>query len=100
MHDLLADFWKFSMKRCLTFFFFLPLVPLLLATSFAYGYQESGSASAALSPPDPDFSPKGVYEGPLDLPAIVRYPQLPVRMHLEPVIPSPVTQCQPTSGFG
>lgn len=91
MHDLLADFWKFSMKRCLTFFFFLPLMPLLLATSFAYGYQESGSASAALSPPDPDFSPKGVYEGPLDLPAIVRYPQLPVRMHLEPVIPWPVT---------
>lgn len=79
------------MKRCLTLICFLPLVPLWLATSLACGFQDGGMANVALGPPDPDFSPKGVYEGPLDLPSIVRYPRLPVRMHLEPVIPQPIT---------
>ena len=79
------------MKRFLTIFRFLPLVAFLLTTSLASGFQNSSSDSGTLGPPDPNFSPSGVYEGPLELPSIVRYEHLPVRMHLEPVIPQPIT---------
>ncbi len=38
--------------------------------------------------PNPDFSPQGGFFGPIPLPPIVRYQNLPVRMHLEPMLPS------------
>ena len=41
--------------------------------------------------PGPDYSPQGGFFGPLPLPPIVRYQNLPVRMHLEPYISAPVT---------
>ena len=41
--------------------------------------------------PNPDYSPQGGYFGPLPLPPIVRYQNLPVRMHLEPLVSAPVT---------
>lgn len=34
--------------------------------------------------PDPDFSPRGPYQGPLEIPHIARFHKLPMRMHLEP----------------
>lgn len=37
--------------------------------------------------PNPDFSPQGGFFGPISLPPIIRYQNLPMRMHLEPLIP-------------
>lgn len=56
--------------------------------------QETGFSQEKVSPstsaePDPDFSPAGPYLGPLDLPHIVRFRQLPMRMNLEPLILAP-----------
>lgn len=70
------------------------LILSLLAMPLSHGFQDLNSNSQALAPPDPDFSPKGTYEGPIDLPHIVRYRNLPLRMHLEPLIPGPVTTYQ------
>ena len=42
---------------------------------------------SVLVAPNPDFSPRGGYFGPISLPPIVRYQSLPMRMHLEPFIP-------------
>ena len=39
--------------------------------------------------PDPDFSPRGPYQGPLEISHIARFDQLPMRMHLEPHLIAP-----------
>lgn len=49
------------------------------------------SVQDVLVAPHPDYSPQGGYFGPLELPPIVRYPNLPIRMHLDPLIPPPKT---------
>jgi HEAT repeat protein len=52
--------------------------------------QLSSQRSAAQSEePDPDFSPRGSYQGPLDILHIARFDKLPMRMHLEPYLLPP-----------
>jgi hypothetical protein len=58
---------------------------------WAQGMQNPVSSASADESPDPDFSPHGFYEGPLDIPHIVRFRDLPFRMHLEPLIPQPTS---------
>ncbi len=44
-----------------------------------------------LAAPNPDYSPQGGFFEPISLPPIVRYQNLPMRMHLDPLIPAPIT---------
>jgi len=39
--------------------------------------------------PDPDFSPSGPYQGPLEISPVARFDKLPMRMHLEPYLIAP-----------
>lgn len=39
--------------------------------------------------PDPDFSPRGPFQGPLEISHIARFDKLPMRMHLEPYLIAP-----------
>jgi hypothetical protein len=66
---------------------------LLLLTQPAKAIQPpaENSERSVLVAPNPDFSPQGGFFGPIPLPPIVRYQNLPVRMHLEPVISAPPT---------
>lgn len=62
---------------------------LFLLTQFAWAIQPPAETPerVVLVAPNPDFSPQGGFFGPISLPPIVRYQNLPVRMHLEPLIP-------------
>lgn len=65
---------------------------MLTVASPAEGFQtESSEIPGSTQPaaPDPEYSPHGPYFGPLALPHIVRYRELPMRMHLEPIILPP-----------
>ena len=48
------------------------------------------SERIVLVAPPPDYSPQGAFLGTIPLPPIVRYQNLPMRMHLEPLIPMSV----------
>ena len=56
---------------------------------FGYQVQDDGSPSASAF--DPEFSPHGPYTGPLEIPHIVRFRDLPMRMDLDPLILPPDT---------
>ena len=63
----------------------------ILATAVACGVtaaQESAAPPSAqvTAHPGDAFSPSGPWLGPLDIPEIVRYGQLPLRMYLEPLL--------------
>ena len=62
---------------------------LFLLTQFAWAVQPPAEIPEpnVLVAPNPDFSPQGGFFGPIPLPPIVRYQSLPMRMHLEPLIP-------------
>lgn len=67
---------------------------LYLQTSMARAFQPPAAEPerTLLTAPDPDFSPKGGFFGPISLPLIVRYQNLPMRMHLEPSLPPVETE--------
>lgn len=65
----------------------IALVLLLVSPRTSVG--QDADQTKAPATPDPEFSPQGIYTGPLELPHIVRYRDLPLRMHLEPYIPPP-----------
>jgi len=67
----------------------LLLLLVLLVSSQVPGFSQESSSPSADAGPDPDFSPHGPYTGPLVLPHIVRFPLLPMRMDLEPLIVPP-----------
>lgn len=67
------------------------LILSLSACSPAYGYQAQDAGSRSVSAPDREFSPQGPYTGPLEMPHIVRFRDLPMRMHLDPLILLPDT---------
>jgi len=69
-----------------------PLFVLILSLTVyspACGFQAENEGRSPAAGPNPDFSPHGPYDGTLTLPHIVRYRELPMRMHLEPVILPP-----------
>ena len=55
------------------------------------GYQVPDDSSPSASALDPDFSPRGPYSGPLVMPHIVRFRELPNRMDLDHLIFPPDT---------
>ena len=57
----------------------------------ASGYQVQDESSPSASAPDPDFSPRGPFTGPLVIPHIARFRELPNRMNLDPLILPPDT---------
>ncbi|MFO1004245.1 MAG: hypothetical protein U0936_28330 [Planctomycetaceae bacterium] len=66
---------------------------LFLFSHFAWAFQAPGETpnprlQVALAP---DYSPRGGYLGTLSLPPIVRYPELPLRMHLDVPVARVVT---------
>lgn len=64
---------------------------LVLFPSALTAQDNSGQPAVTSAPaPDPEFSPRGNYAGPFQLPAIVRYQQLPIRMELEPLFHPPL----------
>ncbi len=65
------------------------LILLLTVSSPAPGFQAVTEGRSPAAGPNPNFSPHGPYAGPLTLPHIVRYRELPMRMHLEPLILPP-----------
>lgn len=67
----------------------LVLIVLLTVNISVHGFQAGNGTDSAASEPDPEYSPHGPYTGPLTLPHIVRYRELPMRMHLEPLILPP-----------
>jgi hypothetical protein len=74
------------MKR-VPFIFLLTLVVVLSLQT--HGFPQESLTSLTDAGPDPDFSPHGPYTGPLVLPHIVRFRELPMRMDLEPLILPP-----------
>lgn len=70
--------------------FFL-LILSLSACGPAYGYQVPDAGSRSATAPDPQFSPRGPYTGPLEIPHIARFRKLPNRMDLDPLILPPDT---------
>ena len=64
----------------------LLLTPYASALQPPVGVQEGN----VLAAPHPDYSPQGGFFGTITLPPVVRYQNLPMRMHLDPFIPAPV----------
>lgn len=63
-------------------------VPTVMAQQAAAQY--TGQPSKVQSEqPNPDFSPKGPYQGPLEISHIARFDTLPMRMHFEPHMIAP-----------
>lgn len=64
-----------------------------LLTPFASAVQPPAGEPerSVLTAPDPDYSPQGGFFGTISLPSIVRYQNLPMRMHLDPFIPDAVS---------
>lgn len=64
----------------------------VLLTPYASALQPPVPAPefTVLVAPDPDYSPQGGFFGTISLSPIVRYQNLPMRMHLDPFIPAPV----------
>ena len=78
----------------------LLFLALLLASSRIQGFGRDGAPVAIIQQtaqpsrvqselPDPDFSPRGPYQGLLDISHIARFDKLPMRMHLEPHLIAP-----------
>ena len=64
----------------------------VLLTPYASAFQPPVQAPErnVVVAPDPDYSPQGGFFGTISLSPIVRYQDLPMRMHLDPLIPEPV----------
>ena len=64
----------------------------VLLTPYASAFQPPVQAPGrnVVVAPDPDYSPQGGFFGTISLSPIVRYQDLPMRMHLDPLIPEPV----------
>ena len=67
------------------------LILSLPACGSALGYQIPEDSSRSASALDPDYSPQGPYTGPLVMPPVVRFRNLPNRMDLDPLILPPDT---------
>jgi len=65
------------------------LILSLTVYSPAPAFQAETEGRSPAAGPNPNYSPHGPYAGPLTLPHIVRYRELPMRMHLEPLILPP-----------
>lgn len=95
--------------RCIQYFFALRFSTLLFfalllpaSRMLAIGQDDVSSVTPQQTappfnvqsePPDPDFSPRGPYQGPLQISHIARFDTLPMRMHLQPhLFASPNTE--------